>query len=60
MCKPVGGIDTEVPLSYFASFSELLVFCGHWVPQKDKDTSITASRKDEQCEKQHNQGEKYF
>lgn len=41
MCKPVGGIDTEVPLSY----SELLVFSGHWVPQKDKDTSITASRK---------------
>lgn len=45
MCKPVGGIYTEVPLSYFASFSELLVFCGHWVPRKDKDTSITASRK---------------
>lgn len=23
---------SEVPLSYFASCSELLVFCGHWVP----------------------------
>lgn len=32
MCKPVGGIDAEVPLSYFASCSELFVFCGHWVP----------------------------